>query len=149
MNDIYWMQQAYQLALQAESIGEVPVGCVLVDANNQLLASAYNRVIAENDPCAHAEILAIRQAAGKLANHRLTGTTLFVTLEPCSMCAGALVLARVSRLVFATRDFKTGAAGSVYNLLKGYPLNHQVQIDEGILQGPCSTLLTGFFRNQP
>lgn len=148
ISDTYWMQQAYQQALQAKALGEVPVGAVIVDAKNRLLASAFNQSIKTNDPCAHAEILAIRQAAAKLENYRLLDTTIFVTLEPCAMCAGALVHARVSRLVFATRDFKTGAAGSVYNLLRGYPLNHQVQIDEGPLQQECSQLLTHFFKSE-
>lgn len=147
INDIYWMQQAYQQALQAKALGEVPVGAVVVDAKNRLLASAFNQSIKMHDPCAHAEILAIRLAAATLENYRLLDTTLYVTLEPCAMCAGALVHARVSRLVFATRDFKAGAAGSVYNLLRGYPLNHQVQIDEGPLQQECSRLLTQFFKS--
>jgi tRNA(adenine34) deaminase len=92
--------------------------------------------------------MAIREASLKTGNHRLNNTTLYVTLEPCPMCAGALIQARVKRLVFATRDFKSGAAGSVYNLLKGFPLNHQVEIDEGILQGPCSMLLKDFFQRK-
>jgi tRNA(adenine34) deaminase len=145
MKDLYWMTQAYRLALIAKEQGEVPVGAVLVAANNTWLGHGWNQVIQSNDPCGHAELIAIRQAALQLSNFRLPNTTLYVTLEPCVMCAGALVHARIERLVFATRDFKAGAAGSVYNLLQGYPLNHQVQIDESILQQECANLLADFF----
>lgn len=141
-----WMQHALSLAIRARDEGEVPVGAVLVSEDNQLLGEGWNQVIARQDPTAHAEILAIQQAANRLNNYRLDLSTLYVTLEPCCMCAGALVHARVQRVVFATRDVKAGAAGSVYNLLKGYPLNHKIQIDEGILQLPCSQLLTDFFK---
>lgn len=139
------MQRAYEQALAAQQVGEVPIGAVLVDSDNQLLAAAGNRVINQTDPCAHAEILAIREAAQKQGNFRLLNTTLYVTLEPCAMCAGAIVHARIKRLVFAVRDVKAGAAGSVYNLLKGFPLNHRVQIDEGFLEGQCTDLLKEFF----
>ncbi|STX42082.1 tRNA-specific adenosine deaminase [Legionella donaldsonii] len=149
INDAFWMAQAYEFALKAKEQGEVPVGAVLVaDDNVTLLGQGWNQVIQTNDPCAHAELMAIRAAATRLHNYRLLNTTLYVTLEPCSMCAGALIHARIARLVFATRDFKAGAAGSVYNLLQGYPLNHQVQIDEGIMQQPCATLLADFFKNR-
>lgn len=145
-NDSFWMQQAFAQALKAKEQGEVPVGAVLIAADTHLLlGSAANQVIQTNDPSAHAEILAIRAAAKTLNNYRLVNTTLYVTLEPCAMCAGALIQARITRLVFATRDFKAGAAGSVYNLLRGYPLNHQVQIDEGIMQSECAKLLATFF----
>ncbi|MBA2652466.1 MAG: tRNA adenosine(34) deaminase TadA [Tatlockia sp.] len=146
MNDLFWMTHAYELALKAKNHAEIPVGAVLVSADNQLLGSGCNQVVQSHDPCAHAELLAIREAAQTIKNYRLINTTLYVTLEPCAMCAGALVHARISRLVFATRDFKTGAAGSVYNLLGGYPLNHKVQIDEGIMQEECASLLSEFFR---
>ena len=145
MNDRFWMQQAYDLAHIAKSQGEVPVGAVLVSDQHQLLGRGWNQVLQTSDPTAHAEIMAIRDAAAHLKNYRLQDTTLYVTLEPCCMCAGALVHARIKRLVFATRDVKAGAAGSVYNLLAGYPLNHQVQIDEGCLQSECALLLTDFF----
>lgn len=148
MNDLYWMRHAYQQALAAKAQGEVPVGAVLVDAQNNLISSASNAVISQHDPCAHAEILALRIAAQKLQHYRLLNTSLYVTLEPCAMCAGAMVHARIGRLIFATRDFKAGAAGSVYNLLKGYPLNHQIQIDEGILQQECAQLLSDFFNER-
>jgi len=140
------MKQAYELALKAKEQGEIPIGAILVAADNTLLGCGWNQVLQSNDPCAHAELIAIRSAAKSLGNYRLLNTTLYTTLEPCAMCAGALVHARVKRVVFATRDFKAGAAGSVYNLLQGYPLNHQVQIDEGIMQQACANLLTDFFQ---
>lgn len=139
------MANAYALAVKAKELGEVPVGAVLVSADNKLLAQAFNQVLQTNDPCAHAEILVLRAASLRLNNHRLLNTSLYSTLEPCAMCAGALVQARIKRLIFASRDFKAGAAGSVYNLLRGYPLNHQIQIDEGIMQKECSLLLGEFF----
>ncbi len=146
MNDRFWMQQALDLARFAQEQGEVPVGAVLVSEQNELLGKGWNQVLQKGDPVAHAEIVAIRDAATKLNNYRLDNTTLYVTLEPCCMCAGAIVHARIRRLVFATRDLKGGAAGSVYNLLQGYPLNHAVQIDEGILQHDCSLILSDFFK---
>ena len=145
MSDLFWMQQAFDLALIAGDKGEVPVGAVLVDENNNIIGRGYNQVVTTKDPSAHAEIIALREGAANLNNYRLQHTTLYVTLEPCCMCAGALVHARIKRLVFATRDLKAGAAGSMFNLLQGYPLNHQIQIDEGFLQEECSTLLADFF----
>lgn len=147
MNDHYWMSQAYEQALLAQKEGEVPVGAVIVDENNHLLSVGRNAMQQSHDPTDHAEIRALREAAVALENHRLLGCTLFVTLEPCAMCAGALIHARIKRLVFAARDFKAGAAGSVYNLLQGYPLNHKVQIDEGIMQEQCAFLLSSFFKS--
>ena len=143
--DIFWMKHAYALALKAKDQGEVPVGAVLVAANQTLLGQGWNQMIQNHDPSAHAEMNAIRAAALRLKNYRLPDTTLYVTLEPCAMCAGTLVHARVSRIVFATRDLKTGAAVSVYNLLNGFQLNHRVQIEEGILQQECAALLSNFF----
>ena len=140
------MTQAFDLALQAQVEGEVPVGAILVDNQQQIVGRGRNQVIKNSDPTAHAEIIAVREAAIKFGNYRLLDTTLYVTLEPCCMCAGALVNARIKRLVFATRDFNAGAAGSIYNVLRGYPLNHQVVIDEGILQAECASLLTDFFK---
>lgn len=146
MNDHYWMQLAYQQALLAKTQGEVPVGAVLIK-DNSLISLGSNRVEESHDPSDHAEVIAIRQASQILKNHRLLDTTLYVTLEPCVMCAGLLVQARIKRLVFATRDFKAGAAGSVFNILKGLPLNHKVIIDEGIMQKECAELLSDFFLN--
>lgn len=146
MPDKHWMQYAFNLALRAKSEGEVPVGAVLVSRNGVIIGSGWNQVIKNNDPTAHAELLAIKDATSNSKNYRLDGSTLYVTLEPCCMCAGAMVHARIQRLVFAARDFKAGAAGSVYNLLRGKPLNHQVQIDEGVLYEQCSSLLSDFFK---
>jgi tRNA(adenine34) deaminase len=146
MNDKQWMHLAYEQALLAQNKNEVPVGAVLVDRNNQLLGSGHNCILKSNDPSAHAEVIAIRESALKTNNHRLLDTTLYVTLEPCAMCAGLLVHSRVKRLVFATRDFKAGAAGSVINLLNGSSLNHSIIIDEGIMQKECSLLLSDFFK---
>jgi tRNA(adenine34) deaminase len=148
MNDSFWMAKAYELALKAKEQGEVPIGAVIVDAQNSLIGCGFNKVLQNNDPCAHAELIAIREAASALKNYRLLHTTLYATLEPCAMCAGAIVHARIKRLVFATRDFKAGAAGSVYNLLQGYPLNHQVEIDESIMQQDCAALLEEFFKSR-
>lgn len=143
--DKHWMNEAYKLAIKARQQGEVPVGAVVVNEENKVVGTGWNQVIQTNNPTAHAEILAIQAASRTLNNYRLTQVTLYVTLEPCCMCAGAMVHARIKRLVFATRDFKTGAAGSVCNLLHGLGLNHQVVIDEGILQSQCAELLTQFF----
>lgn len=145
-NDKYWMQQAYQQAILARRAGEVPVGAVLVSKKNELISIGRNTLQISHDPSCHAEVNAIRQASQAIKNHRLSGTTLYITLEPCAMCAGLIVHARIKRLVFATRDLKAGAAGSVLNLLQGYPLNHKVIIDEGVMQQECSLLLTDFFK---
>lgn len=145
MTDLYWMKKAYALAIKAKKQGEVPVGAVLVSEDNQLLGQGYNLVIDKHDPSAHAEIVAIRQAARKIGNYRLLNTTLYVTLEPCPMCAGALVHSRIKRLVFGTRDFKSGAAGSVFNLVHAHPLNHKIKVDEGLMQHECAALLKDFF----
>ncbi|MCP0913456.1 MULTISPECIES: tRNA adenosine(34) deaminase TadA [Legionella] len=144
-DDIFWMRQALQLAQKAKEQGEIPVGAVLVSRDGELLGEGWNQVLQTQDPCAHAELMAIRTAASCLQNYRLLDCTLYVTLEPCCMCAGAMVHARIKRLAFATRDLKAGAAGSVFNLLHGYPLNHRVQIDEGFLQKECADLLSNFF----
>lgn len=146
-DDLFWMNLAYQQAKMAKEQGEVPVGAVLVSDEGELLAVGSNAVENTFDPCAHAELIAIRHASYRLKNHRLLNTSLYVTLEPCVMCAGALIHARVRRLIYATRDFKAGAAGSIYNLLAGHPLNHRVQIDEGLMQEECALLLSDFFKS--
>ena len=146
MDDKQWMQEAYTLAQKAFDNGEVPVGAVLVSNEGELIGEGWNQMISLSDPTAHAELLAIKKAASQLKNYRLDGSTLYVTLEPCCMCAGAMIHARLKRLFFSTRDFKAGAAGSVYNLLQGYPLNHQIQIDEGLLQNDSAQLLSDFFK---
>lgn len=145
MNDIDWMKEAFLQALKAEESGEVPVGAILVNEANQRIGSGFNRMIQTYDPTAHAEIVAIRDACQWVQNYRLDNTTLYVTLEPCAMCAGAIIHARIKRLVFGARDFKTGAAGSVCNLFHAELANHAIQIDEGVLQMQCSQLLVDFF----
>lgn len=146
MTDLMWMKEAYNLAITARDQGEVPVGALIVNEHNQLIGQGWNQVIQTNDPSAHAEIVAIRHAARHLNNYRLNNTTLYVTLEPCCMCAGALVHARIKRLVFATRDIKAGAAGSAFNLTHSAHLNHQIRIDEGFMQQACASLLVDFFK---
>jgi len=147
VTDEYWMQKALELAKQAESLGEVPVGAVIVLDNN-IIGEGFNHPIRAHDPTGHAEILAIRQAAKFVKNYRLVNTTLYVTLEPCPMCAGAMVHARIQRLVFATKDPRSGAAGSIMNLLQDPRLNHRVSIDSGVLAEPAGHLLRDFFRNR-
>ena len=142
------MKEAYKLALRARDEGEVPIGALIVNESNEIIGRGWNQVIQTNDPTAHAEIMAIRDAANHAKNYRLQNCTLYVTLEPCSMCAGALVHARIKRLVFATRDCQAGAAGSALNLLKGFPLNHHVQMDEGWMQQECADLLKDFFKHR-
>jgi tRNA(adenine34) deaminase len=142
--DANWLDQVYQLALLAKEKGEVPVAALIVDEANQLIAKSHNQVIYQNDPTAHAEIIVLREAARKLNNYRLLNTTLYVTLEPCAMCAGALVHARVKRVVFACRDFKAGAGGSKLNLLSNHSLNYKIQIDE-LYDPRCEALLKDFF----
>ena len=118
---------------------------MIVSADGKVIGSGCNAMISSHDPTAHAEVVAIKQACLNTQNYRLDGCTMYVTLEPCCMCAGAMIHARIKRLVFATRDFKARAAGSVYNLLQGYPLNHQIQIDEGRMQAESAKLLSDFF----
>ncbi|WP_415045800.1 tRNA adenosine(34) deaminase TadA [Cedecea neteri] len=139
------MRHALTLAQRAWDEGEVPVGAVLVH-NNQVIGEGWNRPIGRHDPTAHAEIMALRQGGLVLQNYRLLDTTLYVTLEPCVMCAGAMVHSRIGRLVFGARDAKTGAIGSLMDVL-GHPgMNHQVQVSEGVLASECSAMLSDFFR---
>lgn len=147
-SDEDWMRYALGLAQQAWHEGEVPVGAVLVGSNQQLLGSGYNQVIQRNDPSAHAELLALRAGGVALENYRLNDTTLYVTLEPCCMCAGAMVHARIQRLVFGAYDPKTGAAGSVLNVLSGAPFNHRVVVEGGCLAAFCGQLLKDFFKSR-
>lgn len=146
MTDTDWMRYALNLAKVAAQKGEVPVGAVLISESNEVLGVGWNQVLTNHDPTAHAEIQAIREASACKNNYRLQNTTLYVTLEPCCMCAGALMHARIKRLVFGTRDVRAGAAGSAYNLLQGTAFNHHVQIDEGFLQHECALVLTDFFK---
>lgn len=139
------MQQAIAEAEQAAAQGEVPVGAIIVH-NGDIIGRGQNRVIRDSDPTAHCEIVALRQAARHLRNYRLTGCDLYVTLEPCAMCAGAILHARIVRLIYAAPDPKAGACGSVLSVLNHPKLNHRVQVTAGLLAGECSSMLTGFFR---
>jgi tRNA(Arg) A34 adenosine deaminase TadA len=145
--DERWMRHALALASRAEQEDdEVPVGAVLVDADGSVLAEGWNRNITEHDPTAHAEIVAMRQAGLRLGNHRLLGATLYVTLEPCAMCAMAMVHARLARVVYAASDPKTGAAGSVFDLLADPRHNHRVAVQGGLLATEAGDKLTAYFR---
>ena len=145
-DDSYWMGKALNLARKAENIAEVPIGAVIV-RDNTIIGRGFNQRESRNDPSAHAEMLAIRQAARKLNAWRLTGATLYVTLEPCPMCMGAILLARIERIVFGCFDPKGGAAGSLYNLATDHRFNHQAALTSGIRGEECSALLSDFFRN--
>ena len=147
MNDVMWMQRALDLARQAERMGEVPVGALLV-LNNECVAEAWNQPITAHDPTAHAEILALRQAGKKLGNYRLNDTTLYVTLEPCAMCAGAIIHARIARVVYGAKDPRAGAGGSVFQILDSDKLNHRTRITGGVLEAACTEILQGFFNKK-
>ncbi|MFL9710110.1 tRNA adenosine(34) deaminase TadA [Methylobacillus pratensis] len=142
--DEYFMRIALQLAQEAALIGEVPVGAVVVK-DGVVIGRGSNAPIAGHDPSAHAEIRAMRDAAAGLGNYRLTGCTLYVTLEPCAMCAGAIQHARIARLVFGAHDYKTGACGSVIDLMAEEKLNHHTKVESGLLAEECSATLTQFF----
>ncbi len=146
--DEEFMRRALSLAEKAALSGEVPVGAVLVSAEGKILAEAFNRPISLCDPTAHAEIIALREGARQLKNYRLLGTTLYVTLEPCPMCAGALVYARVRRLVFGAFDPKAGACGSVYNIVNDERLNHRLEVTGGVLAEEAVALLKNFFKEK-
>jgi tRNA(adenine34) deaminase len=145
--DEYWMQHALQLAQQAEQEGEVPVGAVVV-LDNELIGEGWNRPIISQDPSSHAEINAIRAASSIRANYRLPGAELYVTLEPCVMCAGAIIHARIKRLIFGAYDAKAGAAGSVFELLPTDKLNHRVEVSAGVMESPCAEVLQAFFKQR-
>ncbi|WP_282130950.1 tRNA adenosine(34) deaminase TadA [Pseudoalteromonas aliena] len=146
-DDSYWMEQALLYAKQAEQLNEIPVGAIVVK-DNQLVSAGYNRSITDNDPSAHAEMIAIREAGKVLNNYRLIDCTLYVTLEPCSMCAGLLVHSRIKRLVFGAADAKTGSAGSIMNLLQEPRLNHQVDVCSGVLSEQCGNAISDFFKSR-
>lgn len=145
--DRHWMQRALALARRAEQAGEVPIGALLIRAGT-VLGEGCNRPISSCDPTAHAEVIALRQAARLVGNYRLPGSTLYVTLEPCALCAGALVQARVARVVFGAGDSRNGACGSVFDVLRNPALNHQAEVTGGVLAGDCAELLRGFFRDR-
>jgi tRNA(adenine34) deaminase len=142
--DVLFMSRALELAREAELAGEVPVGAVIVK-EGEIVAEGWNRPISTYDPTAHAEMVALRVAGAALGTYRLTGTTLYVTLEPCAMCASAMVHARVQRLVFAATDPRAGAAGSVFNIVQHPALNHRLECTGGVLAEECGTLLRQFF----
>jgi tRNA(adenine34) deaminase len=145
--DRQFMQQALDQAKLAGAAGEVPVGAVLV-RDGQVISAGFNRPISNCDPSAHAEMMALRAAAQNESNYRLPGTTLYVTLEPCSMCAGAILHARVERVVFGATDPKTGAAGSVLNVFLEKQINHQTQVEGGIMGEECGQILRDFFKER-
>lgn len=146
-DDEKWMRHALALAERAQrEFDEIPVGAVLVGADGAVLGEGWNLNIANHDPSAHAEIVAMRAAGARLGNHRLVGCTLYVTLEPCAMCAMALVHARIARLVYAATDLKTGACGSVFDLLGDVRHNHRVEVTAGVLAQEASTRLSNYFR---
>lgn len=143
--DLGWMAQAIELARRAGNAGEVPIGAVIVQ-DGECIGEGWNRPIASNDPSAHAEIEALRAAGARQKNYRLPGATMYVTLEPCAMCAGAIVHARLKRVVYGAADPKAGAAGSVFDLLRSKSLNHRARVDAGVLEADCAELLQEFFR---
>lgn len=144
MNDEFFMREALSQASAAECLGEVPVGAVVV-REGVIVGRGFNSPIGENDPTAHAEIAALRDAARKLQNYRLPGCELFVTLEPCAMCAGAILHARIARVIYGARDLKTGVHGSVVDLFAVERLNHHTEVLGGVLAEECSRVLSGFF----
>ena len=146
-SDEAFMRRALELAQLAQEEGEVPVGAIVV-LEGKISGEGWNRPIAASDPSAHAEIRAMRAASAALSNYRLTGATLYVTLEPCVMCAGAMFHARIGRVVFGASDPKTGAAGGIVDLFKNEKLNHQAQIQGGVLAGECGALLSRFFASR-
>lgn len=147
MQDEAFMRIAIALANEAASLGEVPVGAIVVK-DSQIIGKGRNAPISLNDPTAHAEIQAMREAAQHLGNYRLVGCTLYVTLEPCAMCSGAIQHARIARLVYGASDPKTGCCGSVVNLMAEQKLNHHCEVSHGVLADECGTLLSDFFRQR-
>jgi tRNA(adenine34) deaminase len=146
-DDAAWMELALEQAALAAQAGEVPVGALVIK-DGEVIGRGHNRNLLDNDPTAHAEIVALRQAAARLGNHRLSGCIVFSTIEPCSMCAGALIHARIARLVYGAADVKAGAAGSVLTILNHPRLNHKMEITAGILSERCSTVIQDFFRQK-
>jgi len=142
--DEAWMQYALNLADKAESIGEVPVGAVLI-LDQEVIGEGYNTLISAHDCCGHAEINALRSGGTTIENYRLIGATLYVTLEPCCMCAGAIVHSRIARLVYGAKDLKTGAVDSAFNILRDPKNNHQVSVTSGVLESKCGNKISAFF----
>jgi tRNA(adenine34) deaminase len=146
--DEFWMREAIRAAIEAENLGEVPIGACLIDPQGELLASAGNRTITNNDPTAHAEILVLREAADRIRNYRLIDTTLYTTIEPCAMCAGALVNARVKRLVYGAKDERFGAVETLFRICDSESLNHKIEIAADVLASDCRRLMQDFFRRK-
>jgi tRNA(adenine34) deaminase len=146
--DEKWMREALKAADEARLLGEVPIGACIVDEAGELLAAAGNRTITATDPTAHAEMLALREAADKTGNYRLTGLTVYTTIEPCAMCAGALVNARVKRLVYGAADEKYGAVETLFRICDSSDLNHRIEIESGVLAEECRALMRDFFRGR-
>lgn len=144
MSDEEYMQLALALAVQAAAVGEVPVGALVVK-DGEIIGRGYNAPISSHDPSAHAEIRAMRDAAQHIGNYRLVGCTLYVTLEPCAMCTGAIQHARIARLVYGANDPKTGACGSVVNLMEETRLNHHTEVESGVMAAECGGVLSAFF----
>jgi tRNA(adenine34) deaminase len=145
-NDLQWMREAIALARAAELAGEVPVGAIVVAGGGDVLGRGYNRTLLDIDPTAHAELVALREAAWKLGNHRLGGCVVYVTIEPCAMCVGALIQARIARLVYGAAEPKAGALGSVPSLAAHPALNHSFAVTAGVLAEDCAALVQTFFR---
>ncbi|MFD2117091.1 tRNA adenosine(34) deaminase TadA [Paenibacillus yanchengensis] len=145
LEDIHWMQQAMEEARKAEQLGEVPIGAIIVK-DGQIIGRGHNLRESTHDPTAHAELEAIRQACSQLHAWRLLDCTLYVTLEPCPMCAGAIIQSRIKRVVYGAPDHKAGCAGTLMNLLQEPRFNHETQLTSGVLQEECGQLLTQFFR---
>ena len=148
MNHTDYMEIAIQQARKAYKKGEVPVGAVLVNEDGKILSASHNQPITLSDPTAHAEILVMREAAARTQNYRLLRTVLYVTVEPCVMCMGAIIHARVSTLVFGTKDSKWGAAGSLYHFAQDHRLNHRPQVIGGICRDTCRQIMQDFFKNK-
>lgn len=146
-DDVAWMEQALEQARLAAQVGEVPVGALVI-RDGEIVGLGHNRNLLDNDPTAHAEIVALRDAAKRLGNHRLGGCIVYATIEPCAMCAGALIHARIARLVYGASDLKAGAAGSVLQVLNHPDLNHQMEVTAGMLAEKCSEILQNFFRRK-
>jgi len=145
--DASWMELALEQARLAATTGEVPVGALVIK-DGEIIGRGHNRNLLDNDPTAHAEIVALRQAAARLGNHRLVGCIMVATIEPCSMCAGALIHARIARLVYGASDPKAGAAGSTVQVINHPRLNHHMEVTAGVLAGRCSEILQDFFRRK-
>lgn len=146
-SDAAWMELALQQARKGAETGEVPVGALVIK-NGQIIGQGHNRNLLDNDPTAHAEIVALRQAAAALGNHRLLGCEIFVTIEPCPMCAGAMVHARIARLIYGAADPKAGAVSSVLQVINHPRLNHKMEVRAGVLADQCAELLQDFFRKK-